>query len=146
MPTGNHATAFIRQNDRKNALIAADLLNDRVLPFFETHGIPLRRILTDGGIEYCGAREHHEYQLYLAIEDIDHSRTRARSPQSNGICERFHKPPCRSSLRSPPWFQERLPRRGAPRNDMEEITALRSQWHDLRQSVISRGKTGSRVG
>jgi transposase InsO family protein len=77
--------------DRKNALVAADMLNDRVLPFFETHGIPLVRILTDRGTEYCGAREHHEYQLYLAIEDIDHSKTKARHPQSNGICERFHK-------------------------------------------------------
>jgi transposase InsO family protein len=77
--------------DRKNALVAADLLNDRVLPFFETHEIPLLRILTDRGTEYCGNREHHEYQLYLAVEDIDHSRTKARRPQSNGICERFHK-------------------------------------------------------
>jgi transposase InsO family protein len=77
--------------DRKNALVAADMLNDRVLPFFEAHGIPLLRILTDRGTEYCGAREHHEYQLYLAIEDIDHSKTKARHPQSNGICERFHK-------------------------------------------------------
>jgi len=77
--------------DRKNALVAADMLNDRVLPFFETHGIPLLRILTDRGTEYCGAREHHEYQLYLAVEDIDHSKTKARHPQSNGICERFHK-------------------------------------------------------
>ena len=77
--------------DRKNALVAADLLNDRVLPFFEENGIPLLRVLTDRGTEYCGAREHHEYQLYLAVEDIDHSRTKARSPQSNGICERFHK-------------------------------------------------------
>ena len=77
--------------DRKNALVAADLLNDRVLPFFETHEIPLLRMLTDRGTEYCGAREHHEYQLYLAVEDIDHSRTKARRPQSNGICERFHK-------------------------------------------------------
>jgi len=71
--------------------VAADLLNDRVVPFFEEHGIPLLRVLTDRGTEYCGAREHHEYQLYLAVEDIDHWRTKARSPQSNGICERFHK-------------------------------------------------------
>jgi len=77
--------------DRKNALVAADLLNDRVLPFFEAHEIPLLRMLTDRGTEYCGAREHHEYQLYLAVENIDHSRTKARRPQSNGICERFHK-------------------------------------------------------
>jgi transposase InsO family protein len=67
------------------------MLNDRVLPFFEAHDIPLLRVLTDRGTEYCGAREHHEYQLYLAVENIDHSRTKARSPQSNGICERFHK-------------------------------------------------------
>ena len=83
--------AFAKLYDRKNALVAADLLNDRVVPFFEEHGIPLLRVLTDRGTEYCGAREHHEYQLYLALEDIDHSRTRARRPQSNGICERFHK-------------------------------------------------------
>ncbi|MFZ2792216.1 MAG: IS481 family transposase, partial [Bacteroidales bacterium] len=77
--------------DRKNALVAADTLNDRVIPFFEEHDIPLLRILTDRGTEYCGAREHHEYQLYLALEDIDHTKTRTRSPQTNGICERFHR-------------------------------------------------------
>ena len=77
--------------DRKNALVAADTLNDKVIPFYEEHNIPLLRILTDRGTEYCGAREHHEYQLYLALEDIDHTRTKARSPQTNGICERFHR-------------------------------------------------------
>jgi len=83
--------AFAKLYDRKNALVAADCLNDRVIPFFEGAEIPLLRILTDRGTEYCGNREHHEYQLYLDIEDIDHSRTRARRPQSNGICERFHR-------------------------------------------------------
>lgn len=83
--------AFAKLYDRKNALVAADMLNDKVVPFYEEHGIPLLRILTDRGTEYCGAREHHEYQLYLALEDIDHSRTKAKSPQTNGICERFHK-------------------------------------------------------
>lgn len=77
--------------DRKNALVAADLLNDKVIPFHEQHGIPLLRILTDRGTEYCGSQEHHEYQLYLVIEDIDHSKTKARSPQTNGICKRFHR-------------------------------------------------------
>jgi len=81
----------VKLYDRKNALVAADLLNDRVVPFFESFGIPLMRILTDRGTEYCGNREHHEYQLYLAVEDIDHTKTKARSPQTNGICERFHK-------------------------------------------------------
>jgi transposase InsO family protein len=83
--------AFAKLYDRKNALVAAELLNDRVIPFFEQQEVPLLRILTDRGTEYCGSVQHHEYQLYLAIEDIDHSKTKARSPQSNGICERFHR-------------------------------------------------------
>ena len=66
--------AFAKLYDRKNALVAADLLNDRVLPFLEEHEIPLLRVLTDRGTEYCGQREHHEYELYLAVENIDHSR------------------------------------------------------------------------
>jgi transposase InsO family protein len=83
--------AFVKLYDRKNALVAADMLNDRVVPWYEEHDVRLLRILTDRGTEYCGNRERHEYQLYLAIEDIDHSKTKARSPQTNGICERFHK-------------------------------------------------------
>ena len=83
--------AFAKLYDRKNALVAADMLNDRVVPFFDQQQIPLLRILTDRGTEFCGQREHHEYQLYLAIENIDHTRTKARSPQTNGICERFHR-------------------------------------------------------
>lgn len=81
----------VKLYDRKIVLVAADLLNDRVLPMYEESGIPLLRILTDRGTEYCGAREHHEYQLYLAIENIDHTKTKARHPQTNGICERFHR-------------------------------------------------------
>jgi hypothetical protein len=83
--------AFAKLYDRKTPITAADLLNDRVVPFFEEHEIPLCRVLTDRGTEYCGKAETHEYELYLAIEDIDHTRTKARSPQTNGICERFHK-------------------------------------------------------
>ena len=83
--------AFAKLYDRKNALVAADLLNDRVVPFFEEQDVDLLRLLTDRGTEYCGNREHHEYQLYLAVEDVDHRKTQARRPQSNEICERFHK-------------------------------------------------------
>ena len=49
------------------------------------------RILTDRGTEYCGRVDPHNYQLYLAINDIDHTKTNAMSPQTNGICECFHK-------------------------------------------------------
>ena len=82
---------FAKLYDRKTPLTAVDLLNDRVVPFFDAHGIPLCRLLTDRGTEYCGLPDRHEYELYLAVEDIDHTRTKTRSPQTNGICERFHK-------------------------------------------------------
>jgi len=75
----------------KTPITSADLLNDRVLPMFQEHDLPLLRILTDRGTEYCGRPEQHDYQLYLAINDIDHTKTKAKSPQTNGICERFHK-------------------------------------------------------
>jgi len=82
--------AFAKLYDRKTPITAADLLNDRVVPFFDEHDIRLSRMLTDRGTEYCGSPERHEYELYLAIEDIDHTRTKTKSPQTNGICERFH--------------------------------------------------------
>jgi transposase InsO family protein len=75
----------------KTPITAADLLNERVLPMFEEHQVPLLRILTDRGTEYCGKLETHDYQLFLAINDIDHTKTKVKSPQTNGICERFHK-------------------------------------------------------
>ena len=83
--------AFAKLYTTKTPITSADLLNDRVLPFFEEYELPILRILTDRGTEYCGKVETHDYQLYLAINDIDHTKTKARSPQTNGICERFHK-------------------------------------------------------
>jgi transposase InsO family protein len=83
--------AFAKLYDRKTPITAADLLNERVVPFFDEHDIRLSRMLTDRGTEYCGSPERHEYELYLAIEDIDHTRTKTKSPQTNGICERFHR-------------------------------------------------------
>ena len=82
--------AFAKLYDRKTPITAAEILNDRVVPFYDEHGIRLSRVLTDRGTEFCGS-ESHEYELYLAVEDIDHSRTKAKSPQTNGICERFHR-------------------------------------------------------
>ena len=75
----------------KTPITAADLLNDRVLPLFEEEQLPLLRILSDRGTEYCGKAESHDFQLYLVLNDIDHTKTKASSPQTNGICERFHR-------------------------------------------------------
>lgn len=75
----------------KTPITSADLLNDRVLPFFEEQGMGLLRMLTDRGTEYCGKVEQHDYALYLAVNGIEHTKTKVRHPQTNGICERFHK-------------------------------------------------------
>lgn len=83
--------AFAKLYTTKTPITAADMLNDKVLPYFEQYDLPMLRILTDRGTEYCGRVDHHDYQLYLAINDIDHTKTKAMSPQTNGICERFHK-------------------------------------------------------
>ena len=84
-------TAFANLYTEKTAITAAHMLNECVLPWFEEHEVPVLRVLTDRSTEYCGKVEHHAYQLYLAVENIDHSKTKAYSPQINGIVERFHK-------------------------------------------------------
>uniref|UniRef100_UPI00046B0575 integrase core domain-containing protein n=1 Tax=Pseudomonas sp. PH1b TaxID=1397282 RepID=UPI00046B0575 len=75
----------------KTPITAEDLLNDKVLPYFTEQNVPVSRTLTDRGTKYCGKLEQHDYQLYLAMNNIEHTRTKAASPQTNGICERFHK-------------------------------------------------------
>ena len=83
--------AFAKLYTTKHAITSADILNDRVIPFFEENNIPLLRILTDRGTEFKGKPEHHEYELYLSLEGIDHTKTQVRHPQTNGICERLHR-------------------------------------------------------
>lgn len=83
--------AFAKLYTMKTAIASADILNDKVLPYFESQGLPMLRILTDRGSEYCGNVEQHDYELYLAINGIEHSKTKVKHPQTNGICGRFHK-------------------------------------------------------
>lgn len=85
------SVAFSKLYTAKVPVTAADLLNDRVLPFFEKEDVPVLRVLTDRGTEYCGAPDRHPYQLFLQLNDIEHTKTKVKSPQTNGICERFHQ-------------------------------------------------------
>ena len=80
--------AFAKLYDRKTPITAADLVNDRVVPFYDAREVRLCRVLTDRGTEYCGNPEHHEYELYLALEDIDHSRTKTKSPQTTDVIDK----------------------------------------------------------
>jgi len=85
------SVAFAKVYTAKVPLTAADALNDRVVPFFDEQSVDILRILTDRGTEFCGRLDKHPYQLYLQLHEIEHTRTKARHPQTNGICERFHK-------------------------------------------------------
>lgn len=114
--------AVVKLYDRKNALVAADVLNDKVLPLFESEQVPLLRILTDRGTEYCGNVETHEFQLYLALENIDHTKTKAKSPQTNGICERFHRTMLDEFYRVA--FRKKV------YNSLPELQADADQWID----------------
>ncbi len=75
----------------KVPMTAVDVLNDRVLPFYEEHGVDIEHLLTDNGREYCGRPLQHAFELYLAIQQIQHRRTDIGSPETNGFCERFHR-------------------------------------------------------
>ena len=85
------SVAFAKLYTSKVPVTAADILNDRVLPFFEEQHIPILRVLTDRGTEFCGSPDKHPYQLYLQLNEIEHSKTKVKRPQSNGICERFQQ-------------------------------------------------------
>lgn len=85
------SVGFAKVYTAKVPVTAADLLNDRVLPFFDEQEIPILRILTDRGTEFCGSPDKHPYELYLELNEIEHTKTKAKSPQTNGLCERFHQ-------------------------------------------------------
>lgn len=81
------SVAFTKVYTGKIPVTAADTLNDRVLPFFEEYGVPVLGVLTDRGTEFCGSPDKHPYKLYLQLNDIEHTKTKVKSPQTNGICE-----------------------------------------------------------
>lgn len=85
------SVAWAKLYTAKVAVTAADTLNDRVLPFFEAEDVPILRLLTDRGTEYCGRSDSHPFEVFLAMNEIEHTKTKAYHPQTNGICERFHK-------------------------------------------------------
>jgi len=82
---------FAKVFTEKTALCAADLLNDKILPHYDEHAVRVLRVLTDNGREYCGLKDSHAYELFLHLNDIEHTRTRVRRPQTNGSVERLNQ-------------------------------------------------------
>ena len=75
----------------KLPVTAVHVLNNRVLPFFDEHGVQIRTVLSDNGREFCGRPDKHPYEIFLQLEEIEHRTTKVRRPQSNGFIERFHR-------------------------------------------------------
>jgi len=85
---GSYGFACIFSSKRPEASVA--LLHNDVLPQYKEWGIDVQTLLTDNGREYCGT-DAHPYELYLQLNDIEHRRTKVRSPQTNGFVERFNR-------------------------------------------------------
>jgi transposase InsO family protein len=85
---GSVAFGFLHTGKQPEAAVA--LLHNDVLPFYREREIPVLKILTDNGKEFCGT-ETHPYELYLALGDIRHKKTKVKSPRTNGFVERFHR-------------------------------------------------------
>ena len=76
-----------RQSKQPEAAVA--VLHNDVVPFYARLDLPIGAVLTDNGREFCGT-ERHPYELYLALNDIAHRKTKVGSPRTNGFVERFN--------------------------------------------------------
>ena len=85
---GSYGFGFLPTSKHPEAAVA--VLHNDVLPFYAEHSLTVQAVLTDNGHEFCGT-ENHPYELYLALNDIEHRRTRVRTPQTNGFVERFQR-------------------------------------------------------
>ena len=85
---GSYAFGFLHTSSQPEAAVA--VLRSDVLPFYEAHGLRVEAVLTDNGTEFCGVADH-PYETYLELNDIEHRRTKARNPQTNGFVERFNR-------------------------------------------------------
>lgn len=100
---GSYAFAYLHTAKLPEHSVA--ILHNEVLPRYQEWGLEVKAILTDNGREFCG-REHHPYELYLALNDIEHRNTKVKSPQSNGFVERFNRTVLDEFLR--PAFRQKF--------------------------------------
>lgn len=83
--------AFSKVYTSKMPITSADLLNDRVLPFYDALAKPVKAILTDNVREFCGRPDNHPHEFFLQLHDIEYRTTRVRSPRTNGFVERMNR-------------------------------------------------------
>jgi transposase InsO family protein len=84
---GSYAFGFLHVSKQPEAAVA--VLHNEVVPLYARLDLPIGAVLTDNGREFCGT-ERHPYELYLALNDIEHRKTKVGSPRTNGFVERFN--------------------------------------------------------
>ena len=84
----SYGFGFLHTSKVPEAAVA--VLHNDVLPFYQDRAIPVEKVLTDNGREFCGT-DTHPFELYLALAGLTHKRTKVRHPQTNGFVERFHR-------------------------------------------------------
>ena len=131
------SVVFTKVYTAKVPLTAADALNDKVPPFFDEQEVDILRILTDRETEFCGRLDEHPYQLYLRLHGIEHTRTKARYPQTNSICERFHKTILDEFYR--PIFRKKI------FNNLEDSQTDLDTWMDFYNRERTHRVSGVRV-
>jgi len=83
------AFAFLHTGKLPECSVA--VLHNEVLPFYEDNKLKVEAVLTDNGREFRGREDRHPYELYLALNEIEHRKTKVRHPYTNGFVERFNR-------------------------------------------------------
>lgn len=100
---GSYAFGYLHTTRMAEEPVA--IMHNDVLPQYHDWGIKVKALLTDNGTEYCGT-DSHPYELYLALNDIEHRRTKIKSPRTNGFVERFNRTVLNEFFRTA--FREKL--------------------------------------
>ena len=83
--------AFAKVYAGKGPLTAVDLLLERVLPFYEKHGVAVQEIETGSGRAYCGRLLTHPYELFLETRGIQHRLARVAADPPLACLDAFQR-------------------------------------------------------
>lgn len=90
----NCGLGFAKVYPSKNAMNAVDILQYRVLPFYERYAVTIGRVCTRSTREYCGLPLIHPFETLLATSHIEHSSLHPGCGMHNQPCEDFYRVLC----------------------------------------------------
>ena len=86
----NCGLGFAKVYPSKNAMNGVDILEDRVLPFYQRYAVTIGRVFTRSTREYCGLATLHPFETLLAAAHIEHRSLDARRGMRSQACEDFY--------------------------------------------------------